>query len=391
LLAIWSTGYARGFGGVEQIVYALLQRLPIAPEQMLLITDRAPGKPFNHHFGSLPHGTGLYADTFPNPLLARGPRAFLVAAIRYVKAAARLFVSLRHRPPTVVHLHFVSLDVFLLVLFRYFFRYRLVVTFHGSDLNVAERSALARMKVRIAIRHADAVTAVSHEMTDRLRRHFAAPLAICVANGVDGVEARTTARATPSPIPPDHFVYVGRLHPLKRVPLLARAFKDSIDAGCERNLFIIGDGEDREPVERFVAEHRLGDRIIVVGELDRPRTLSAIANARCLLLFSAQEGCPTVILEAMALGVPAIATNVGGIPELIADGRTGLLVSAETPCQAVDHIVRMARNPLDARAMGRRAAEVVADRFDLKRVVQDYMALYQPSTPPVRSASAVLS
>jgi glycosyltransferase involved in cell wall biosynthesis len=222
-----------------------------------------------------------------------------------------------------------------------------------------------------------------------LRQEFSASYVTYIPNGVDGREARTDAAALRSPIPSDHFVYVGRLHPHKRVPLLVQTFKDSIDAGCDRHLYIIGDGEDRPVVEQFIARHRLGDRIVMVGALDRPRVLSAIAGARCLLLFSDQEGCPTVILESMALGVPAIATAVGGIPELIVDGETGLLFSANDPGQAVDHVLRLARDPLEARVMGRRAAEVASRQFDLGRMVQAYLALYQPLTSSVASPATV--
>ncbi len=371
-------------------MHTLTERLPVDPEQMLLVTNAADVSHINHHFGSLPQGVQVYADTFPNPLLARSLLSFVSDATRYVMGAGRLFLFLRRRPPAVVHLHFVSVDVFLLVLFRYFFRYRLVATFHGSDLHAAQQSALARIKVWTAVRRADAVTTVSQEMAAWLQQTFSAFSVACIPNGVDVAGVRTAAAAVRSPIPPDHFVYAGRMHPLKRLPLLLQTFKDSIDAGCDRNLYIIGDGSDRPIVEQFVARHRLTGRIGILGALDRPRVLSAIAEARCLLLFSRQEGCPTVLLESMALGVPAIATNVGGIPELIVDGETGLLFSADRPRQAIDHIVRLSRHPLEARAMGRRAAEIAGRQFDLKRTVQAYSALYQALTSSVRSSSAAV-
>ena len=372
------------------MVHSLLQRLPLDPGQMMLITNAVAGRPITHHFGPLPQGVEVYADTFPNPLLSRGRRALFADAITYVRAARRLFLFLRRRSPVMVHLHFVSLDVFLLALLRYFFRYRLVVTFHGSDLHVAQRSALARVKVWTALRSADAVTTVSQEMATWLRQQFSAPSVTCIANGVDCADVRTAAAAVRSPIPSDHFVYVGRLHPHKRVPLLVQTFKDCIDGGCNRNLFIIGDGEDRPLVEQFIARHRLGDRIVLVGALDRRRALSAIAQARCLLLFSDQEGCPMVLLESMALGVPAIATTVGGIPELIVDGETGLLFSAHSHGRAIDHVLRMARDPVAARVIGRRAAEVARHQFDLGRTVQGYMGLYQHLTSSVRSTPATV-
>jgi glycosyltransferase involved in cell wall biosynthesis len=112
--------------------------------------------------------------------------------------------------------------------------------------------------------------------------------------------------------------------------------------------------------------------------MSRPNALSALAQSRCLLLLSSQEGCPNVVLESMALGVPAIATRVGGVPELIGDGDTGFLVSADDRRAAVERILHVAMNPLEARKMGRRAADVARCRFDLSHVLQKYMAVYEP-------------
>ena len=216
LLTIWSTGYARGFGGAERMVNALIRRRSSQPQ--ILIADGNPRQPLpKEYFAPLPANVTLRVDTFPNPLLSSGPVDFAINVGRYVRASARLWRFFRRNRPAIVHQHFVSLDVFLLALYRQFFDYRLIVTFCGGDLTVAQRSAAARFKIRMALRYADAVTAVSAEMAATLRNRFGGRSVSCIPNGVDVAEVRDAAARVTSRVPDGHFVFVGRLHRDKRV------------------------------------------------------------------------------------------------------------------------------------------------------------------------------
>lgn len=378
-IALWSTGYCRGFGGAEQMVNALLRRFHRQGLDTMLIADGQSAQDArNPYFPSLPESVETYVDTFPNPLLdCRQPKRFIVSLWRYGRAAVRLIRFLRRRPPDIVHLHLVSLDVFLLVLYKYFFKYRLVITFRGGDLGLARQSRLARLKVRIGLRCADAVTSVSQQIATCLRDQFGDRKVVCIPNGVDQAELRRAAQSGTPVIPPGHFVYGGRLHPEKRVPLLVEIFKECIDAGVDRNLYIIGDGEEREAVAQYISRHRLGERVVMLGAMSHQKVLSALARARCLLLASSDEGCPNIMLEAMALGVPVIGASVGGVPELVIHGETGYLFPPDDPQTAKEYILRVARDPHHARAMGWRGAEVAVQKFDLAATVGQYLELYQ--------------
>jgi glycosyltransferase involved in cell wall biosynthesis len=378
-IALWSTGYCRGFGGTERIVNALLQRFPLEGLDTILIANGDPrSSVHNPYFASLPGEVDVYVDTFPNPLLfSRQPAAFTASLSQYARAALKLRGFLRQRTPDIVHLHLVNLDVFLLILYRCFFKYRLVITFRGGDLDVARQSRLARLKVRIALRCADAVTSVSQQMATCLRDKFGSRKVVCIPNGVDHAELRRAAQSFAPVIPPGHFVYGGRLHPDKRVPLLVDIFKECIDAGCDQNLYIIGDGEQREAVAQLISRHRLEERIIMTGAMSHCQMLSALAQARCLLLNSRDEGCPNIVLEAMALGIPVIAARVGGVPELVIHGDTGYLFPPDNPQLAKEHILRVSNDQLRARAMGQRGAEVALQGFDLAATVGKYLELYR--------------
>ena len=376
-IALWSTGYCRGFGGTEQMVNALLRRFSLHGLETILIADGDRGRTVrNPYFTSLPDEVETHLDTFPNPLLCRRPAAFIASVLQYAGAAFKLMNFLKRRTPDIVHLHLVSLDVFLLVLYKYLFKYRLVITFRGGDLSVAQQSRMARLKVRVGLRYADAVTTVSCHMANCLRNQPGGRKVVCIPNGVDQAELRQAAQSVAPLIPPDHFVYGGRLHPDKRVLWLVEIFKGCIDAGCDRNLYIMGDGEEREAVARYISRHRLAERVILMGAMKRQRVLSVIAQARCLLLASSEEGCPNVVLEAMGLGVPVIAASVGGVPELVVPGKTGYLFPPNDARSAKKYILHLACDQPHARAMGQRGTELAGQKFDLAATVGNYLELY---------------
>jgi glycosyltransferase involved in cell wall biosynthesis len=112
-------------------------------------------------------------------------------------------------------------------------------------------------------------------------------------------------------------LYVGRLHKVKGLPYLFRAMQD-----LEEKLWIVGDGPDRERLSQMSTDLRAE----FLGELPQEEVIGYMKRARFLVLPSLSEALPNVILEAMSAGLPTIATRVGGVPGLVAHGRTGFLV-----------------------------------------------------------------
>jgi glycosyltransferase involved in cell wall biosynthesis len=128
------------------------------------------------------------------------------------------------------------------------------------------------------------------------------------------------------PIPlstPVKVVTVGRLVPWKRVDHLIEAL-----AGCaEAGLVIVGDGPQRHRLEGIARELRMDDRVYFAGQRTKAETLSLMAACDLFVLNSTYEGFPHVVLEAMSVGLPVVATAVGGTPELVRDGENGLLIA----------------------------------------------------------------
>ena len=120
-------------------------------------------------------------------------------------------------------------------------------------------------------------------------------------------------------------ICVGRLSPEKGQAGLLRSFATLRPRHPELRLRLVGDGPDRASLEALAKELGLSDAVVFTGRLPEEDTLAEIAHADLLVLPSFMEGLPIVLMEAMAAGIPVIASRVAGIPELVEDDETGLL------------------------------------------------------------------
>jgi glycosyltransferase involved in cell wall biosynthesis len=212
-----------------------------------------------------------------------------------------------------------------------------VITAHGSDINVYASKALLRPQIRWALRHARGLIAVSGPLTQRLRE-LAAPRAPRLIHipcaGFDpaafGAEARRAARQALGLSPSARMVlFVGNLVAVKGVDVLVEAWSRLATAGVlgpEDRLVIVGDGQARAPLQARAQARGLGARVMFAGAVafaEVPRWMSA---ANVLALPSRSEGTPNVVVEALASGLPVVATRVGGVPDLVRPGENGLLV-----------------------------------------------------------------
>jgi len=136
----------------------------------------------------------------------------------------------------------------------------------------------------------------------------------------------TPAAAQPLPIPLTTRVNIGtasRLIPLKQIDHLIAALKDCDGMG----LVIIGDGPERERLEDIALANRVAERVYFAGQLSQKETVALMSACDLFVLNSTHEGFSHVILEAMSVGLPVVATAVGGTPELVRDGENGVLIA----------------------------------------------------------------
>lgn len=229
----------------------------------------------------------------------------------------------------------------------------------------------ARLQFRIANRWTARIVGVSADAAalcrdeDRRSRRKV----ITIRNGIDpGRFKYRGSQAQPT------LIAVGRLSPEKDFATLLRAAAIAAPAVPELSLQIVGDGAERAALERLARELHLGDRVAFLGE--RSDIPDRLAEAGCYVASSRTEGISLTLLEAMAVGLPAITTRVGGNSEVVEDHVTGRLVPAGDPEQLASAIVAMCRDRERWPEMGRRGRERVERHFGIDRMVHDYEQLY---------------
>jgi glycosyltransferase involved in cell wall biosynthesis len=226
-------------------------------------------------------------------------------------------------------------------------------------------------------RLADSVTAVSRFSADSLARvdGFSRERIEVIENGIDLAQFTLNSRP-PSDLDPTrrYIVNVARFHPVKDQATLLRAFHQLALGHPDVDLLLVGDGPLRGGLEQLSQQLHIKDRVHFLGvRKDVPAILHA---SEVFVLTSLSEGAPLTLLEAMAIGLPAVVTAVGGMPEIVRDGIEGLLA----PRQDVDKIAaaldQLLRDPKTAVAMGAAGAQRVRECYTIDRTVDRYYALY---------------
>ena len=169
-------------------------------------------------------------------------------------------------------------------------------------------------------------------------------------------------------------IHIGRFSPQKNHHLLIEAFNKAIKECSDLKLLLVGDGELRSGIEKLVKKKGLDQDIRFLGlHQDIPELLAA---SDIFILSSDWEGFGLVIAEAMAAGKPVIATAVGGVSELVEDGKTGLLVPPQNASALSQAIIQLADSPSLRKSMGREGQKIARERFDINLITKQYEKLY---------------
>ena len=174
----------------------------------------------------------------------------------------------------------------------------------------------------------------------------------------------------------DHllYVYVARLSPPKDPFCLLRAFAIAVSQNDNLRLLFAGNGPLRSDVEERVKALGLNNYVRFLGvRTDIPEILAA---ADVFVLSSRWEGNPLSVMEAMAAGKPVVATAVGGVPELVEEGVSGILVPPQNPEALAEAMIRLAQNSALRRKMGEAARRRAEERFGVERMAREYERLY---------------
>jgi glycosyltransferase involved in cell wall biosynthesis len=328
----------------------------------------------------------ISATTIPMeriPTLARS-----IHPIQDLRSAAAIARVIRRFRPDVIHTHLSKAGLLGRPVAMATSRAVRIHTFHGTVFGgyfgATASGAIVRAE-RLLGHRSDAIVALSDRQRDELIDARIAPAAKIrvVPLGLDlerfatarDDAARESARSMLG-IPADALVIVaiGRLVPIKRLERLIDAFGVVAGRVPGSLLYLVGDGSERETLQARVAAAGLLDRVTFVGWSGS--TPDWYAGTDVVALTSDREGTPLALIEAAAAGRPVVATDVGGVADVVADGSTGFVVPTSGVDALADRLTQLALDPDLRRAMGREAP-AHAIRHSADRLVGDLDRLYR--------------
>lgn len=381
LVLPWDVHYA---GGVNQVVLNLHRQLLLAGEfePLILINDWAYPRPVEKMVDGR---RTVYLRIAPPWTGERPAVAFLKWLFFSPIWLSDLLGICRRYRVAAFNVHYPSPSAFPIALLRSvgLVRSDLILSFHGADLITARKAGPRERRLwRFVLRHATAVVACSKAFAAEVQEFAGSAVRFvhAIPNGldVDHFLAERDAGSSLSGIPIDRpfILSVATWDPRKGLDVLLRAFADVRRAHPGLALVLVGrEGGAESALRALAGELALEPDVVFVDSVPHAQVGAFLERAAVFCLASRSETFGISILEAGAYSLPVVATRVGGIPEIIADGETGLLVNPDDHRALGAALDRLLSDETLARDLGRRLARRVAEEFSWRRAYDAYRAL----------------
>ncbi len=254
-----------------------------------------------------------------------------------------------------------------------------VTTLHGTDITLVGLDRSYLPITRFSIEQSDGVTAISRYLRDRTVQEFdvQSPIDViynfvnCDLYRRDGASAEDRAEYAK---PEERIlVHLSNFRPVKRVRDVIEIFR-GVQKQIPSKLIMMGDGPDRSAAEWLVKKYGLKDRVFFLGKTDEVQNKLAIADL--MLMPSELESFGLAALEGMACKVPAISTNMGGVPELIEHGKTGYLAEVGDVTSMTQYALEVLGDEKKLRDMGELARFEAQSRFCASSIIGKYEEFY---------------
>lgn len=279
----------------------------------------------------------------------------------------RLARRLRHAQVDVLHTHDDRAHLYGTLAGRLARVPAIVHTRHGRSPQLSRRQT---MFVNAASRYIDSFVCVSEDSARLARANGVRADKVCTIR--NGIDVRRFAYQGPNGEGPA--LIVARLSPEKDIDTLLRAAALVVAQESAFRLEIAGDGPCLSALRQTCTALGLDEHVRFLGQVREVPAL--LARARLFVLSSLSEGISLTLLEAMARGLPLVATRVGGNPEVIAEGETGFLVPPQNPSALANALLRLWRDRSLCIRLGEAGRRRVEVDFDVRRMVAEYERLY---------------
>ena len=252
---------------------------------------------------------------------------------------------------------------------------------HGGSL---PQEFFGRVRVldgflRATLRLPDALIVLARVELEAYREFVPGQQVLLLPNGIDCAPYAALAREWPDPAAPLRLVYIGRLARGKGLYEALRGLALARTRGARARLVVAGSGPEESRLRRFVDHLGLAGEVSFAGPVFGDRKARLLGGADAMLFASHSEGLPYALLESMAAGVPAIATRVGAIPDVVVDGVHGLLISPRDAEAVALAICRLAADRELPARMGTACRRRIASGYSIDRVAEQFRRLYSES------------
>jgi len=295
-----------------------------------------------------------------------------------ISQAFKIAKIIRQNKPDIIHAHQYTPFFYSAIAKLLARQGRLIFTEHGRhfpDIVSKKRKFINRL----LLLQTSAITAVCQFTKCALieNENISANRIEVIYNGIDtDVQVAPIDKTTLSlnqnfPV----IVHVGNFRPVKNQELAIRALKILIDKKNYAYLLFVGSGSDLEKCKALTDTLNLNDYVRFVGQRDDVYSILSIADV--MINTSVSEAFSVAILEAMLLGLPVVATNVGGNSELVGDNKTGLLVNPDNPYELAEAIKNILQNQHLRERFGQTGRDIIISKFNIETIHNKYISLYK--------------
>jgi L-malate glycosyltransferase len=298
-----------------------------------------------------------------------------------IALASKMAEVIQREDLDLLHVHYAIPHAVCAILAKQMSRkdVKIVTTLHGTDITVLGYDASLSDAIRFGIEESDSVTAVSNSLITETydlikpQKHINA-----IYNFID---ERVYHKVSSDHLREEYgilpnekiIIHVSNFRSVKRVPDVVKAFAKMV-AKMPAKLLLVGDGPDISIVNRLAEELHIRNHVLFLGKQDNLEELYSISDL--MLLLSEKESFGLVALEAMACGVPVIGTNVGGIPEVIKDSKTGYICELGDIDTVVVKALHLLSDEKLHQQFSKDSIQRVQEHFHGEKIVQQYEDIY---------------
>ena len=332
-----------------------------------------------------------YSNTLVNDCALK-KYVYLLAPFLFISGILHLFWLSRKHKFDVIHAHWLLPNGFISAVVNRLLKIPFVITLHGSDIFVSKQNFIFKNMAKWTLKHAAMVTSVTPSFLPELAALGVLQEKRClIPNGV-------TPEVFPFPphnqlatlreklsIPEDHLVLfaLGRIVLKKGFEYLIAALPQIREKVTQVTLVLGGDGSDLARLKKLAQEKEVSDIIRFPGTINRADVPTYFHLCDLFVLpavFDPKgnvDGCPIVILEAMACGKPVVSSDISGIPIVVKDGETGILVDEKNVDALATAIISLLENPAKREQLGRAGQQRIQQELTWTKTIEQFISIYQ--------------